>query len=122
MKKFLVALAGLIAVPAAFAATTYNLPDPVVYAVASGTTTTVVISGVVYRGPSQFVYFSECPRPDGTGYHCNIMVENDVVLVAADGSTAIVNLTVQFAGVLIRSGHNYWRNSAIVLAGDVTAQ
>lgn len=105
------------------AATTYNLPDPAVSVNPNygNTTTIVTIAGVAYRGPSQFVYFSECARPDApNAYRCNIETESNVVLTAEDGSVVVVNLTVQFASVLIRSGHNFWRPSQIVLSGDVT--
>jgi hypothetical protein len=116
-------------------ATTINLPDPAVAVNLANNVTTVTVyqlddlgariydgSAKTYRGASQFVYFSECVKPDSTYYHCNINTESDVVLVASDGSTAVVNITAQFSSTLIRSGHNWWRQSKIVLAGDVTVQ
>lgn len=120
MKKLTYALAMLLA--GAAQAATYPLPDPAISVNPnySNTTTIVTIAGVTYRGPSQFYYVSECARPDGPTYHCNVMAESGVVLVAAGGQTITVDLTVQFAGILIRSGHNYWRTSQLVLNGDVT--
>lgn len=117
--KIIALLAALVS-SSAFASTTYSLPDPAVSVNLMSGRTTVTIAGVSYQAPSQFVYFSECVKPDSTYYRCNINTENDVVLVASDGSTAVVNITAQFSSTLIRSGHNWWRQSQIVLAGDVT--
>lgn len=128
MKKIIVLL-GLLVSAAGFAGTA-NLPDPdVVVNVASGATVATfytrdangnILTAKSYRATSQFVYFGECAKPDAVRYRCDIDQESNVVLVAPDGSTAIANLTVQFASTLIVSGHNYWRQSETVLAGDVT--
>jgi hypothetical protein len=113
-------LATLALASIAFAGTT-SLPDPAISVNLASGYTTVTIAGKAYRGVSQFVYFSECAKPDVPyKYRCDIVVESGVVLVAADGSAAVVNITAQFASTLITSGHNYWRQSQIVLAGDVT--
>lgn len=120
MKTMFAVLA--LAAASVASAGTINLPDPSVYTNFANNTTLIGIAGKYYRAPSQFVYFSECAKPDGARYHCNISVENDVVAVAGDGSTVTVNVTVQFASTLIVSGHNYWRQSQILLSGDVTVQ
>ncbi len=111
----------LIGAGYASAATFYSLPDPgvIVNPNFGNTTTIVTVAGKTYRGASNFVYFSECTKPDAVRYRCNIMTEDDVILVASDGSVARVSLTVQFASTLIVSGHNYWRNSQTVLAGEL---
>lgn len=107
---------------AAFASITYQLPDPTIFVNPnySNTTTIVQIAGVTYRGPSQFYYVSECAKPDGPKYHCNVLAESGVVLKDANGNPITVVLTIQDASVLITSGHNYWRQSQIVLSGSVT--
>lgn len=131
MKFVTLALLALIASPA-FAQTINNLPSPSWSITPNyGNTQTIatrytkdaqgnVIDAKTYRGNSQFIYFGECSKPDGATYHCDILVETSVVLVASDGSTAVINLTIQSSSVLIRSGHNYWRHSDIVTSGDVT--
>lgn len=117
MKKFFVLLAALGFTGVALASTTYELPNDAfsVNPNYNNTTTIVTVGATTYRGPSQFFYVGECARADGPKYHCNVMQENQVVLTAPNGSTLVVNLTVQFASVLITSGHNYWRNSQIVV-------
>lgn len=109
------------------AGTVFTLPDSRVSVTPnySGNTTIVSVAGVSYRGPSQFVYLSECVKPDSATYRCDIKTESNVVLVATDGSTVVVNLTVQFASTFSStstSGRSYWRSSQIVLSGDVTVQ
>jgi hypothetical protein len=121
MGKLLLAVGMLVSVAAQ--AATYELPDPDIPVTPnySNTTTIVTIAGVTYRGPSQFYYVSECAKPDGPYYRCDVMSESDVVLTAQDGSGALatVNLTAQFSSTLIRSGHNYWRQGQTVLNGDL---
>lgn len=130
MKKLTYALAMLLA--GAAQAATYQLPDLAVQVTPNyGNTTTVVTiytrdalgnlvyPGKTYRGASHFYYLNECARPDDARYHCDVMQESWVVLTAADHSTATVNITAQFASVLITSGHNYWRQSQLVLSGEV---
>lgn len=119
--RLLLALA-LLSAGAAQAQTVINLPDPSVNVNPNygGTTTIVAIGGVNYRGPSQFQYFSECARPDGTRYHCNIVVETDVPLFDVAGNQITASLTIQSSSTLITSGHNYWRHSDLVLTGEVT--
>ncbi len=109
----------LLAAGTAFAGT-ISLPDPSVYVNLVSNRTTVGIAGVYYQAPSQFVYFSECAKPDGLHYHCNIMVETGVVLYSNTGASVVANITAQFSSTLITSGHNWWRQSQVVLAGDVT--
>lgn len=124
MKSKILALIAGLALTGAADAATINLPDEAVFVNPNygNTTTIVVVNGVTYKGASNFVYFSECAKPDGPRYHCNIEVES-VVLVSPNGNVAVVEgLAVQFAGTLIISGHNYWRDSQIVLSGQVTIQ
>ena len=123
MRK-LVLFAGMFVAAAAQAAT-YKLPNPAIAVIPnySNRTTIVTIRGVTYRGPSRFYFVRQCYKPDGPDYHCDVMAESAVVLKAQDGSgmRAIVTLTAQFSSTLIRSGHNYWRQSQIVLHGHVKA-
>jgi len=124
MKTLLLALlafAGAVCNTPALADTT-TLPDPSVSVTPNyaNTTTIVSVSGVTYRGASAFYYVSECAKPDSVRYHCNILQEDNVVLVAPDGSTVTVSLTIQSASTLITSGHNYWRHTDTVLAGSLT--
>ena len=106
----------------AFADTTYQLPDPSISVTipASINSATVKVGGVYYSGPVAFYYLSECATPDTQYRHCNILEGDDAVLTAADGSTITVTLVVQSLRVLIRSGHNYWRSSTVLLDGTVT--
>lgn len=103
------------------AAASYPLPDPGIQVNPNygGNTTIVTIAGVTYRGASHFYYLHECDKPDSARYHCSVMGESWVVLTALDHSTVTVNIIAQFASVLITSGHNYWRQSQLVLSGDV---
>lgn len=119
MKTILSAL--LLACIGTVNAATYPLPSPEIFVNPnySNTTTIVQIAGVTYRGASHFYYLSECARPDDARYHCDVLQESWVVLTAADHSTVTVNITAQFASVLITSGHNYWRQSQLVLSGEV---
>jgi hypothetical protein len=118
----LIASALLVFGMQAKADTVYNLPDPTVTVNPnySGTTTIVTIGGVSYRGPSAYYYVSACATPNRVGYHCSILEEDDVTLTAPDGSTLVATIIYQAASVLIRSGHNLWRSSALVLDGTVT--
>lgn len=106
----------------AMASTSYTLPDPAVTVTPnwSNTTTIVTVAGVTYRGPSHFYYVSACAKADGPRYHCNVLAETDVVLTDSTGNTAVVSLTMQDASILIISGHNYWRQSQVVLNGDLS--
>lgn len=119
MKKLIIP--SLLLATAAQASSVFQLPDAAISVIPNynNNTTIVAIEGVIYRGPSNYYYKSECAKPDGPRYHCNIMEEVGVVLTAEDHSQVVVNLTVQFASTLIISGHNYWRYSAGILAGDV---
>lgn len=120
MNKFLGAAIAAMALVGGVQAGTANVPDPAVIVSPNSATTIVIVNGKTYRGSSNFVYFSECAKPDGPRFHCSVSIE-DVVLVSVDGSVAVVEgLAVQFAGVLITSGHNYWRNTTTVLSGQVT--
>jgi hypothetical protein len=107
---------------AAQAATTYDLPDPAIYASfnSSFNRTYVTVAGKSYSGTSQFYYVGECALPDTATRHCNVLEEDDVTLTATDGSTIIVTIVGQHQSVLIRSGHNYWRQSDTVTGGTVT--
>lgn len=115
-----------LAASAAAHAATYELPDPAVQVTPNygNTTTIVTIAGVTYRGPSAFYYVRECDKPDSTRYHCNVMAESGVLLTEAEvpHRTVLVDMTAQFAAVLITSGHNYWRQSQILTSGRVTTQ
>ena len=117
--KLLLTLALLAAGYAA--AATYELPADSIYVNLASNRTTVGLNGTYYQAPSQFAYVSECAKPDGTGYHCNIETETDVLLYATDGSghSIRVTITAQFASTLIRSGHNWWRPSQVLLNGQV---
>lgn len=98
-----------------------SLPDPAVSVdLRTPGTTYVTVGGVRYGGPSEFVYFSECSKPDGPRYRCDIRTETDVTLYSNTGASIVVSLTVQFASTLIISGHNWWRQSQTVLSGDLT--
>lgn len=128
MKRVLCLMA-LLGSVAAFADTTV-LPDPnVTVNLASGVTVATyytrdadgnILTAKTYRGPSLFAYVSECARQDGPKYHCNVEQETGVVLKAPDSTTVVANITAQFAATLITSGHNYWRQSALLLSGDLT--
>jgi hypothetical protein len=123
MFKGTIAAAMLAASAVAAADTVYPLPDPTITVNPSVYGNTIVsVDGVVYRGPTAFVYVSECPTPDGPRYHCNIVREDNVPLYATDGSGAYVTVTlvVQMGARLITSGHNWWRSFAMVLDGSVT--
>lgn len=100
----------------------YTLPDPNIFVSPnySNTTTIVTMGGRTYRGPSHFFYVSECSKPDSATWHCDVLSEVGVVLTAPDHSMITVNMTIQSSGVLIRSGHNYWRYAQLLLSGDVT--
>jgi hypothetical protein len=118
MKKFIAAT--MLAASGIASAATYDLPDPAIYVNPNVNGTTVVtVEGNTYRGPSAYVYVSECVKPDSPTYHCSILQETDVVLTATNGNTISVSILYQQASVLIRSGHNYWRQSQIVLDGTV---
>lgn len=121
MKNFVLLLLALVTL-AAFAATTYILPDPTVTVTPnySNTTTLVTIAKVTWKGPSAYYYVSECAKPDAAGYHCSVLQEDNVVLTSPGHMPLTVTITMQSAGVLIRSGHNYWRYTNLVLAGSVT--
>lgn len=116
-------LALLLLSVGAHAATVYPLPDADISVTPnySNTTTIVTLAGVNYRGPSAFYYVSECTKPDSARYHCNVMSERAVLLTATDGSGAklLVDIDAQFSSTLITSGHNYWRQSQILLSGSV---
>lgn len=102
-------------------AATTPLPDPAITVdLRTPGTTYVTVGGVTYRGASEFVYFSECSKPDGPRWHCNINVETDVTLYSNTGASIVVSITAQFASTLITSGHNYYRQSQVVLSGEVT--
>jgi hypothetical protein len=114
-------LAAALAVSGAANAATYDLPDPAVYVEPNLNGTTIVtVEGNTYRGPSAYVYVSECAKPDSFTYHCSILQETDVTLTASNGNTISVSILYQQASTLIRSGHNYWRQSRVVLDGTVT--
>lgn len=117
VKRVAIVLAGLCVTAAAMASTTYDLPNSAFNVTPnwSNTTTIVTVGATTFRGPSQFYYVSACAAPNTARYHCSVQREDQVVLTAPDHSTMVVSLTVQFAGVLITSGHNYWRNSQIVV-------
>ena len=111
----------ILAASVASAATLIDLPDPNVSVDLRFTGTTyVTVGGVRYGGPSAFVYVSECAKPDGPRYRCNIEQETGVTLYAADNTSIMVDLTVQFASTLITSGRNWWKPSQTVLDGTVT--
>jgi hypothetical protein len=113
-------LAAALAVSGAASAATYDLPDPSIYVNPNVNGTTVVtVEGNTYRGPSAYVYVSECVKPDSPTYHCSILQETDVVLTATNGNTISVSILYQQASTLIRSGHNYYRQSQTVLDGAV---
>lgn len=121
------AIAASLLLCAVARAGTTNLPDPNVIVNPNYNNNTTIVSftsGIqvlkTYRGPSRFYYFAPCAKPDSPTYRCTVQSENGVVIVAPDGSTAVVNLTVQFAYLLNRSGHNFWVSQQIILAGDVT--
>ena len=101
---------------------TFDLPDPSITVNPNygGNTTIVTLGGVTWRGPSAYYYVGECARPDSTGYRCNVLQEDNVPLTSPGHAPIAVSITLQEAAVLIRSGHNYWRNSDTVLAGQVT--
>jgi hypothetical protein len=109
----------------------YNLPDPhvVVNLSVPGKTTVTIYHrnidgtgvGKTYTGNANFIYSSECSKPDSASYRCDIMTETGEVLVAADGSTLTADITAQFYANLIISGHNYWRQGQTVLSGLVTS-
>jgi hypothetical protein len=108
----------------------YTLPDPnVTVSLASDVTAVTlrwrtadqVIHYKTYTAASQFVYLSECSKPDSSSYRCDVMTESGVTLVAADGSTVTVDITAQFAADYVASGHPWWRQSQIVLNGTVTS-
>jgi hypothetical protein len=98
----------------------FTLPDPSIYVNLASNRTTVGLNGVYYGAPSQFAYVSECSKPDGPRYHCDIDTETNVTLYATDGSSITVTITAQFSATLLISGHNQWRQSQVVLNGVVT--
>ncbi len=106
----------------ALAGTTYALPDPSIIVTPNwaNTTTIVTVRSTTYRGPSAFYYVRECARPDSRSYHCMILREDHTKVTSATGAAAFVTLKVQSASILIRSGHNYWRQADTVLAGSLT--
>lgn len=112
-----------LAASAAAHAATYELPDPAVQVTPNygNTTTIVTIAGVTYRGPSAFYYLRECDKADGPKYHCDVMAETNVLLTeaAVPHRTVRADMTAQFSGTLITSGHNYWRYSQILTSGEV---
>jgi hypothetical protein len=101
---------------------TIALPDPSVYVDLRSNRTTVGVDGVYYQAPSQFVYVSECPKPDGPRYHCNIVTEDTLVLTATDGSgtTIVVSIQAAVGSTLHISGHNYWSPFQTLISGSVT--
>lgn len=111
----------LLLLPSVVQAAITPLPDPsITVNLRYPGTTYVTVDGMQYVGASQFVYFSECAKPDGPRYHCNINVETDVPLYSATGASIVVSITAQFASTLITSGHNWWRQTQTVLDGSVT--
>lgn len=115
-------LAAAVMAHTAHADITYQLPDPAIRVTPnwSYTTTIVTMGDTTWRGPSHFYYVGECLRPDGPGYHCNLLQEDNVTLTADGHDPISVSLGIQSYGILIRSGHNFWRNADILLNGSVT--
>lgn len=121
--KSIIALSALLLTSIA-SATDLPAPNAIVNPNYNNNTTIVSFTSgiqvlITYRGPSAFYKLSECAKPDSSTYRCDVIQESNVLLTAPDGSTAVVNLTVQDAWTLNRSGHNTWVHSQIILAGDV---
>lgn len=124
MKRLVALIIGLCAMGIAHA-------DPVVYelpntAVGVGliptqiaSTTTIAVGGKSYSGASTFYYVSECVKPDSVHYHCSVLQEDNVILVAKDGSTITATLRVEKGTTLVTSGHNYWKPFARLIGGEV---
>lgn len=115
-------LLSAVLAPRCFASTTFVLPNPAITVTPnySNITTIVTIGTVTWKGPSAFYYVSECTKPDSTVYHCNVLEEDGVTLTAPGHDPMSVSLQYQDAAILIRSGHNYWRQSDTLLNGTVT--
>jgi trehalose utilization protein len=120
--KIIIVLLSLLFSSAALAGATYALPDPSIIVTPnwSNTTTIVTVGSTTYRGASAFYYVRECAKPDSSTYHCMIIREDHTKLTSDSGAAAFVTLTVQSASTLIRSGHNYWRQTDTVLSGSLT--
>lgn len=101
-------------------AATYELPDPDIPVSLFSGSTVVTLHGVSYHSISDFVYVSECTKPDSARYRCNIMQEKEVILFNGTETIVVENIIAQFASILNISGHNYWRQSQIVLSGEIT--
>ena len=112
---------GLLAIANVALAADTTLPDPAVTLSFSQTYGTIMqTGGTAYSGPYALVLTgATCAKPDSPTYHCTIRAE-DVMLYDNLGNTAHLNVTVQVASFLIRSGHNYWRTNTTVLAGTAT--
>lgn len=104
------------------AGTTYALPDPSIIVTPnwSYTTTIVTVKSRTYRGPSAFYYVRRCAKADTASYHCMVLREEHTKITSATGAVAFATLKVESASVLIRSGHNYWRQTDTVLSGALT--
>ena len=102
-------------------AATYDLPDPNIYVNLASNRTTVGLNDIYYQAPSQFAYVSECAKPDGVRYHCNVETESNVLLydTAGSGKHITVTITAQFASTYIASGHPWWRPSQTLLNGNI---
>lgn len=120
--KMLASLIAALFATAVLADTTYQLPNPAITVTPnwSNTTTIVTMGTVTWRGPSGFYYVGECQRPDDSGYHCSILQEDNVTLTVPGHAPIAVTIAMQAASILIRSGHNYWRQADTVLNGAVT--
>jgi len=108
----------LLFISSVAAAAEYTLPDPVVQVNLQSNNTVVTVGGITYHSISDFVYVGECVKPDGPYYHCNVMKETDIMLFNGQ-EVAVATITGQFSATLIRSGHNYWRNSSVLLNGEL---
>ena len=86
--------------------------------IASTSTVVASVNGVVYRGSA--VYTITATIRNVYGNHEYIFHYDNGVLFAADGSSLLLTMDVDYKSILIRSGHNYYRHSYTVLSGTIT--
>ena len=83
-------------------------------------TISVTVNNVLYTGPNSYSVVAILHNVYGN--HEYVWHFDNVVMIAADGSTVLLSMDVDYRSILIRSGHNYYRTTWTVLSGSVVAQ
>lgn len=80
-------------------------------------TISVTVNGVSYTGLNTYAVVATLHNVYGN--HEYIWHYDNVVMTAANGSTVLLSMDVDYRSILIRSGHNYYRTTWTVLSGTV---